>query len=273
MPAPYQESKASFGLRARFALCFATVVIAVLIAAGTLTVDQVDRSLRDAARTHLSYVVTQIRDDIEAGMSLGFDLTELRQIQDWLIREARQQSDIRSILVFDEHGIILYSTNPAEIGEKVPSSWQHAAAASSRQVWHLLEDDTLTAGASFFTNFGTISGTIALRLPVANIALQTERFGWKLAGAGLVVAFISLVIVAFGAGFIIRPLSSNAGAVAAALGTLARFGITDPQKTTGPSGPSVDVFPWYGRFEAAIRGHLARLKEGEIEISRLDEQA
>src|SRR3546814_2673467 len=162
----------------------AIVVVFAIIVAVLLVFQQFTRALHEAAQTRIGFIASQLRDDVEAGMNLGFDLAELRQAQGWLVRERHQQPEIHSILIFDERGIVLFSTSPAEIGETIPTRWRAPDISGRQREWHLERAGMLVAGAPLSTSFGTRSGGVAVRLPLGVVTRQVESLGLQLGGAG-----------------------------------------------------------------------------------------
>src|SRR3546814_20565386 len=88
----------SFSLRAKFGLSMAIVVVFAIIVAGLLVFQQFTRALHEAAQTRIGFIASQLRDAVEAGMNLGFDLAALRQAQGWPVRDRHPPPEIHSIL-------------------------------------------------------------------------------------------------------------------------------------------------------------------------------
>jgi hypothetical protein len=78
-------------------------------------------------------------------------------------REKASDKLIQGIDVFDDTGQIIYSTDPARVGQRVQRSWTEAAARSKTTEWTGEGVEDYVAGISLKNNFDLTVGYLALR--------------------------------------------------------------------------------------------------------------
>ena len=81
------------------------------------------------------FELTDIRQRVQTQMDLGIALAELQGVSEELDEYRRADEQILSIEIFDDTGIVLFSTDPSFLGDLVTeewvTSWRPAAAGKS----------------------------------------------------------------------------------------------------------------------------------------------
>ena len=145
----------------------------------------------------------EIQDNIEKSLALGLSLQENNTLQGLIERQLRSDDLLKSIMLFDASGTILYSTDSMHRGKKVEKSWFKIASKAKTDTWKAADRNSFVAGLPIRNNFGVTLGHVALsytRKPlehcmgiIGNILLQTALVVLMITVAGgfalLVLAF------------------------------------------------------------------------------------
>ena len=254
------------------------VLAALLIAAAgacALVYHQVEDELGAAAVSEAGFVLRQLQATLEAYLGLGLELEELpgmaallgralndRDASDREATDARP-SAIRAVAVFDDTGRIVFSSRPAEVGERLPAAALPAVADPSVPVRHEL-GPALTLSLPLATGFGTRAGGVAVEVDREALARQATAFGLRLLELALAVYGAVGAVAAVLADRIARGLEGRLAATAAGLQRLAET------LTTAPEAAGRGAV---GDFAEAVRARHDLLSRADAEVSRLDELA
>ncbi len=196
-----------FGLATRITLSLAIILAAGIATTTVLTAHSFERTLSNFLTSRFEFELNDIRQRMETQMDLGIELAALPGMSETLKEYLDPDEQILSVEVFDETGIVLFSTDPSFVGDLVTEEWVTIWRASrGRQVWSHLERDAGVVGVPLRDNLGRDVGSLALRYSRDffddSVTAQTTRL--LFIGAVVVLALIPLSIL--GAMVLLRGL-------------------------------------------------------------------
>jgi len=110
-------------------------------------------------------------------------------------REKSTDRLVRGIDVFDYSGQIIYSTDRARVGQKVPATWTQAAERSKTTEWTADESNEYVAGISVKNAFDLTVGFLALRYGRDEVENAAAKAGREILLAAI-ASFLGIAIVA-----------------------------------------------------------------------------
>ena len=245
-----------------FAARLAAVIVAVLLAAGTLTVTLNTLKFRKVLRAQddlvYSFVAADLRDTVEDSLNLGLPLAALQSTQALLQRRRASENRILGITVFDANDVVLFDTDQFRIGAPLPPEWKpEAAKTGGTKTWGADLPDAVITAAAITSNFGQSAGGVVV------------RYDPRATDARMTAVLLSMVRAAL-------PTLA-AAAVAAALASVA---LTRPYRrwlaqasasaeTAGSGAPPASEFEAPGEMMSAIRLTSAALDRTERDLLRL----
>ena len=196
-----------FGLALRITLTVVAILGVGLAMTVTLSVHMFERTLTDFLSSRFEFQLNDIRRRLETQLDLGIEFPDLQGVPEELDQYLRADEQILSIEVFDETGIVLFSTDPSFVGDLVTEEWVSSWRTSrSRGVWSSLERDARVVGVPLRDNLGREVGSLALRYSRdffdASVLTQASRL--LIIGAVVVLVLIPLSIL--GALLLLRGL-------------------------------------------------------------------
>jgi hypothetical protein len=188
----------TFGLATRITLALVVILAAGVAMTTVLSAHMFERTLSDFLTSRFEFELNDVRQRIETQMDLGIALAELQSVPEELQEYLHADEQILSIEVFDETGIVLFSTDPSFVGDLVTEEWVTAWRTSrGQQVWSNLERDARVVGVPLRDNLGRDVGSLALRYSRDffddNVSAQTARL--LFIGAVVVLGMTPLSIV------------------------------------------------------------------------------
>ena len=197
----------TFGLATRITLALVVILAAGVTMTTVLSAHMFERTLSDFITSRFEFELNDVRQRIETQMDLGIALAELESVPEELEAYLHADEQILSIEVFDETGIVLFSTDPSFAGDLVTEEWVTAWRASRGQdVWSDLERDARVVGVPLRDNLGRDVGSLALRYSreFFDDAVGTQTARLLFIGALVVLAMTPLSIL--GAMILLRGL-------------------------------------------------------------------
>jgi hypothetical protein len=180
---------------------------------------------------------------------------ELGTMNALLSREKASDRLIRGIDVFDHTGQIIYSTDRARVGERVPSEWTEAAARSKSTEWGQEGPDEFVAGISLKNNFDLTVGYLALRYGAEEVDRAAKVAGREILFAAI-ISFIGIALVApLALVVVIRRFERDLRALEAAASHL-----EDRSETPMPTGSA---------FDGAIGNLRTSLRDANVALDDL----
>jgi hypothetical protein len=146
------------------------IILAILGAAGlglalcaALVFGGLDRLSLRTAEANVDFLSTQLRETIEANVSLGLPLSDIRLVQDLIERAKLADPQVLAVEVFSPDGLSLFNTDRGSIGEPILPMWQLAIRYRiQNDRWRIEEFDTIVVGQPIRNDFGEPVGYLAL---------------------------------------------------------------------------------------------------------------
>jgi hypothetical protein len=126
---------------------------------------------------------------------VGIQFNEIGTLGEMLRREQLSDPLLRGIDVFDSTGQIIYSSDKAQVGQKVPESWIRAAERSKTTEWTAEAAQDYVAGISVKNSFDLTVGFLALRYSRAEVDRAAAKAGAEILAASL-TAFAGVAVFA-----------------------------------------------------------------------------
>lgn len=258
----------AFGLATQLTLALAAILAAGVAMTATLSQHMFERTLADFLTSRFEFELNDIRQRVQTQMDLGIALTELQSIPDELEEYRRADEQILTIEIFDETGIVLFSTDPSFVGDLVTEEWVAAWRTSrGQQVWSNLERDARVVGVPLRDNLGRDVGSLALRYSRDffddNVTTQTARL--LLIGTLVVLGMAPLSIL--GAMILLRGLRGELRDLRESMDDVANL------RRDGPAlGRTRTDHPELAAFAATALTAHDDIDAAIREIRRLDEE-
>lgn len=246
---------------ALLAITTAGMVLCTLLIFGTL-----DRLRLRAAEANVDFVLAQLRDAIEANVSLGIPLDDIRIIQDLIERARAGDPQIVAVEVFSPAGISLFNTDRGSIGESITQPWREAIRFRvENDRFRVEEPGGLVVGQVILNDFSepvgyvavTITGTARQQHAGAVMGVLAERT------AGLLP--FALVIVGLAGALLLGIQSRDLKEVAA------RLRGERPQPTVAPPADAPDLPARADAVRATVTRAVTDLDRATEAVLRLDQ--
>ena len=182
-------------IRIRFILVALVVSFFAVGMAAFLNYFKYKSTIGGIVKSRVLVVGHGIESSVQTSLQLGMQFAELSQLPQLLQRERSSDRLIRGIDVFDSAGQVIYSTERARIGLKVPPSWLGAAERAKRTEWSAEEPTEFVAGISVKNAFDLTVGYLALRYSRGEVERAAAAAGREILLSAL-AAFAGIVIIA-----------------------------------------------------------------------------
>ena len=258
----------TFGLATRITLALVVILAAGVAMTTVLSAHMFERTLSDFLTSRFEFELNDVRQRIETQMDLGIALAELQSVPEELQEYLHADEQILSIEVFDETGIVLFSTDPSFVGDLVTEEWVAAWRTSrGQQVWSNVERDARVVGVPLRDNLGRDVGSLALRYSRDffddNVTTQTARL--LLIGTLVVLGMAPLSIL--GAMILLRGLRGELRDLRESMDDVANL------RRDGPAlGRTRTDHPELAAFAATALTAHDDIDAAIREIRRLDEE-
>jgi hypothetical protein len=233
-------------IRVRFILVALVVSFFAVGMAAFLNYFKYKSTIGNIVKSRVLLVGRGIENSVQASMQLGMQFGELSQLPQLMQREKSSDRLVRSIDVFDSSGQILYSTDRARVGQKVPANWSTAPERASGTEWSFEESDDYVAGISLRNAFNLTVGYLALRYSRDEVERAASNAGREILIAAL-VSFAGIAIFApLALIIVIRRFERDLRALEAAASHL-----EDRAQPPPPTGSAFDTA--IGHLRASLR--------------------
>jgi len=182
-------------IRVRFILVALVVSFFAVGMAAFLNYFKYKSTIGNIVKSRVLVVGRGIENSVQASLQLGMQFSELSQLPQLMQREKGTDRLVRGIDVFDYSGQIIYSTDRARVGQKVPPTWTQAAERSKTTEWTADESDEYVAGISVKNAFDLTVGFLALRYGRDEVERAAATAGREILLAA-VASFLGIAIVA-----------------------------------------------------------------------------
>src|SRR5688572_3379053 len=150
-------------IRFRFIMVALVVSFFAIGMAAFLNYFKYKSTISNIVKSRVLLVGEGIESSVQASLQIGMQFAELSQLPQLLQRERSSDRLIRGIDVFDTGGQVLYSTDPARVGQKTPDAWTQAAQHAKTLDWAVQHPEEYVAGISVKNAFNLTVGYLALR--------------------------------------------------------------------------------------------------------------
>lgn len=182
-------------IRVRFILVALVVSFFAVGMAAFLNYFKYKSTIGNIVKSRVLVVGRGIENSVQASLQLGMQFAELSQLPQLMQREKSSDRLVRGIDVFDTSGQVIYSTDSARVGQKVPAGWTVAAERSKTTEWGTEETDEYVAGISLKNAFDLTVGYLALRYSRDEVERAAAIAGREILLAAI-GSFIGIAIVA-----------------------------------------------------------------------------
>ena len=249
-----------FSLRPRVAASICFILASAVSLTGLLNHYEYRNYLAGLLRDRHALALQDIGHNIEASLSLGLALDALPGVEADLQDSILQDPQVLSIEMFDERGIVLYSTDESLRGDLVSEDWV-AKWKAGEPVWSEEEPDAHVVGLRVQNSLGHAVGSLALRFSRTEFDENVQDMALRIAGlcAAIVVGFVLLGAVL--SVFVTRPLRHRLQAMQAPI---------DPEIEIDTGA---DPDPYAVRFAETTEAARRAVADGAEEIRRIAREA
>jgi hypothetical protein len=182
-------------IRVRFIMVALVVSFFAVGMAAFLNYFKYKSTIGNIVKSRVLVVGRGIENSVQASLQLGMQFNELSQLPQLMAREKTSDRLVRGIDVFDTSGQILYSTDRARVGQKVPGTWTGSAERTKATEWSTEESDEYVAGISLKNAFDLTVGYLALRYSRDEVERAAATAGREILLAAI-GSFIGIAVVA-----------------------------------------------------------------------------
>src|SRR5688572_7089188 len=250
-----ERSRGMGTIRVRFILVALVVGFFAVGMSAFLNYFKYKSTISSIVKSRVLLVGSGIENSLQASIMVGMQFREIGTVTEMLRREQLSDPLLRGIDVYDEQGVVIYSSHPQRVGQKIPQTWIRAAEQSKSTEWASEAADDYVAGITVKNAFDLTEGFIALRYSRDEVDRASAKAGAEILAAALtafagvaVLAPIALIIV-------IRRFERDLRSLEAAAGHL-------EDKTQGQSAGN-------SAFDAAIGSLRASLEDANKSLDNL----
>lgn len=186
------------------------IILAILGATGVglalcaaLVFGSLDRLSLRTAEANVDFLLSQLRDAIEANVGLGLPLSDVRVVQDLIERAKATDDQVLAVEVFSPDGVSLFNTDRGSIGEPISPLWQNAVRYRiENERWRVEELGNIVVGAVIRNDFAEPVGYLAVMVSgearsqhAANVLAGLARQAILVVPAALLAVLLAALIV------------------------------------------------------------------------------
>jgi len=150
---------------ARIILALLAITGMGLMLCAALIYGSLDRLSLRTVEANVDFLLTQLRNTIEANVDLGLPLADIRIIQDLIERSQASDRQVLALEVFSPAGVSLFNTDRGSIGEAVSPAWQEAIRYRiENDRWRVEELGNIVVGQVIRNDFSEPVGYLAVTL-------------------------------------------------------------------------------------------------------------
>jgi hypothetical protein len=182
-------------IRVRFILVALVVSFFAVGMSAFLNYFKYKSTISGIVKSRVLLVGRGIENSVQASLQVGIQFTEIGTLPEMLRREQLSDPLLRGIDVFDSQGHIIYSSERARVGQKVPDAWIRAAERSKSTEWSAEAAQDYIAGISVKNSFDLTVGFLALRYARDEVDRAAAKAGAEILAASL-TAFAGVAVLA-----------------------------------------------------------------------------
>ena len=216
-------------IRVRFILVALVVSFFAVGMSAFLNYFKYKSTISGIVKSRVLLVGRGVEDSIQASLMVGIQFNEIGTLGEMLRREQLSDPLLRGIDVFDSNGQVIYSSDRARVGQKVPDAWIRAAERSKTSEWSAEAAQDYIAGISVKNSFDLTVGFLALRYARSEVDRAAAKAGAEILAASLtafagVAVFAPLALIV-----VIRRFERDLRSLEAAAGQLEEKGAPEPK--------------------------------------------
>ena len=182
-------------IRVRFILVALVVSFFAVGMSAFLNYFKYKSTISGIVKSRVLLVGRGIESSVQASLQVGMQFSEIGTLPQLLQREQSADRLIRGIDVFDSAGHIIYSSDRARVGQKVPDGWLRTAERAKTTEWSTEGVDDYIAGISVKNAFDLTVGFLALRYSREEVDRAATIAGREILAASL-TAFAGVAVLA-----------------------------------------------------------------------------
>ena len=182
-------------IRVRFILVALVVSFFAVGMSAFLNYFKYKSTISGIVKSRVLLVGRGIENSVQASLQVGMQFNEIGTLPQLLQREQASDRLIRGIDMFDASGLIVYSSDRARVGQKVPEGWVRTAERSKQTEWSTEATDDYVAGISVKNAFDLTVGFLALRYSREEVDRAAVTAGREILAASL-TAFAGVAVLA-----------------------------------------------------------------------------
>ena len=223
-------------IRVRFILVALVVSFFAVGMSAFLNYFKYKSTISGIVKSRVLLVGRGIENTVQASLQVGMQFTEIGTLPEMLRREQLSDPLLRGIDVFDAQGHVIYSSDRARVGQKVPEAWIREAERSKNAEWSAEAVEDYIAGISLRNAFNLTVGFLALRYSRDEVDRAAAKAGGEILAAALtafagVAVFAPLALIV-----VIRRFERDLRSLEAAAGHL-----EDKAVAQAPAGSAFDA--------------------------------
>ncbi|HEY0835307.1 MAG TPA: hypothetical protein VGE72_15500 [Azospirillum sp.] len=208
----------------------------------------------DLVRSRFAFLAADLEQAIEAGLSLGLPIDQLRNTQAVIQRTKERWPEIVVIRVFDPAGTTLFGIGDGA-GAAVPPAWLEASRRSRDGAWSQQDEHTTTVAKPLVNAFGLTVGWVALTYSHTAVDAQVAGTGGLLVRHAVIGLAVAALLCALLLPLLLRPIWAEMRRMEAALRTAGEA----PEG--GPAAPvPEEIAASYGPFRTAVATALGLIR-------------
>lgn len=221
-----------------------------------------DRLRLQTAEANVDFMLTQLRDSIEANAGLGLPLADMRIAQDLIERAKANDDEVLAVELFSPDGVSLFNTDRGSIGEKVPSLWQDAIRYRiENERWRIEELGNIVVGEVIRNDFDEPIGYVAVTISGEARREHAQSVMLGLLETASILIPVVLTIVLLAAIFLLSRLQRDFKALSRALA---------PERGVQADGQDA-LSSRAGSLRKSVERTVADLEQAATEVLAVDE--
>jgi hypothetical protein len=164
--------KRGLSLRAKISVMIILLLTFALLLNVFLNYFNFEKNYTSIVYSRFFVIARDLQNTAEYGLSLGLSLPELKNLQEVINGILDEQKDIVSIAIFDDHGRIIFHTDPGEKDKAIPSKW---IGSLDKESISEFTDDKSAILLPLTNAFNIRTGALALSFPKSHIEIPVKN--------------------------------------------------------------------------------------------------
>ncbi len=173
LPLRATKMKRGLSLRAKISVMITLLLTFALLLNVFLNYFNFEKNHTSMVHSRFFVIARDLQNTAEYGLSLGLSLPELRNLQEVINGILDGHKDIVSIAIFDDHGQVIFHTDPGEKGRAVPSKW--IGSLDKEAISEFTDDDKSAILLPLANAFNIRTGALALSFPKSHIEIPVKN--------------------------------------------------------------------------------------------------